>query len=205
MNKKSLRFPKLETEQKKELVHICLVFFAVCAVCALVLSGVNQILSGVFEKNTDAPLRVAMEKVFPATEHTLVDFEFEEANGVSAVYGAYDEDKLLGYCVVTVAPDHDGEMKAVVAVDTEEKVLAIEVMSMPDGVGIKVKAYSFLSMFKGKRGKLTVVKGQAKNDSQIAAISGATVSSEAVTLCVNRALAAVSQISAEKAKEGEGA
>ena len=121
-------------------------------------------------------------------------------NNVSAVYEARTGDELIGHCVHATAEDYDGEMTVVVAVDKEGAVVAVEVVSMPEGVGTKVRDTSFLSQFVSKTGKVECV-GEITDEGQVVAVSGATASSDAVTECVNGALAAVSQIYAEKAKE----
>lgn len=205
MSEKEFNRPRFSAEQKKEILRASLILFAICAVCVLLLIGTNMLISQFVDDSIAAPVRAVMERLLPADEYSPVEFDFEESNGVSAVYEASSGEDFLGYCVETTAADYDGEMTAIVVVDADAKVAAVEIVSMPEGVGTKVKNSAFLSQFVSKSGKLTAVKSAPKDDSQIAAISGATASSNAVTECVNHALSAVSQISAEKAKEGENA
>lgn len=58
------------------------------------------------------------------------------------------------------------------------------------GLGSKASEPTFKDQFKGKGTdkSLTVVKGNASNDNDIAAISGATITSKAVTSGVNAAI-----------------
>lgn len=205
MSEKEFNRSRFSGEQKKEILRASLILFVICAVCVLLLTGTNMLISKFVDDSIAGPVRAVMERLLPAEEYSPVEFNFEESSGVSAVYDAKNGEDFLGYCVETSAADYDGEMTVVIAVDADAKVTAVEIVSMPEGVGTKVKAPSFLSQFASKSGKITAVKSVPKDDSQIAAISGATVSSNAVTQCVNHALSAVSQISAEKAKEGENA
>ena len=61
--------------------------------------------------------------------------------------------------------------------------------SEPPGLGAKAADDSFLSQFTGKGGELTVNKNGAQNDSEISAITAATITSRAVTSAVNEAVA----------------
>lgn len=194
----------LSNEQKKGILCAATTLFAVCASAALVLSGINELVFGVIEDNTRAPVRAAMERVLPAEEYREVEFEFEEAHGVAAVYEAEGADGLSGYCVEAKAQNYDEKMTVVVAVNAEGKVIAVEVVSIPEGADTRVRDKSFLSQFAGKGGKLTAVLSAPKGDTQISAITGAEEISKAVTECVNHAVEAVSQLEAEKAKEAAG-
>lgn len=203
INLKKIKPPSLSAEQKKEMLRAALVLLAVCASCALLLSGLSLLLSARIEANTASALTSAMARVLPADEYVQVDFENKEEDKVLSIYEARSGDALLGYCVETTARDYDGEMTVCVAVDTDDKVIAVEIISMSgkNGVGSKVKDSSFLTQFEEKSGTVTAVKGMPKTEAQVSAVSGATTSSQAVAECVNHAVAAVSQIEAEKAKE----
>lgn len=190
-------------EQKKELLSSGLIMLVICASCALLLSGVSSLLSAQIEKNSTAALMSAMQRVLPADEYVQSGFENKEEDWVLSVYEARSGETLLGYCVETTADDYDGKLRVCVAVDTEDKVIAVEIISISgkDIAGSKVNDSLFLSQFKGKSGNITAVKGTAKTDAQVSAVSGAIEASQAVAECVNHAVAAVSQIEAEKAKE----
>ncbi len=194
--------PSFWAKQKKELLSSALIMLAVCASCALLLSGLSSLLSGRIEENVTSALMAAMKRALPADEYVQSGFENKE-DKVLSVYEARSGETLLGYCVETTASDYDGEINVCVAVDTEDKVIAVEIISISgkNSAASKVKDSSFLSQFTGKSGNITAVIGTAKTDAQVSVVSGATVSSQAVTECVNHAVAAVSQIEAEKAKE----
>jgi electron transport complex protein RnfG len=54
-------------------------------------------------------------------------------------------------------------------------------MSETPGLGSKTQDPKFLDQYRGKKGPFTVVKGSAKAEGEIVAVSGATISSKAVT------------------------
>ena len=89
-----------------------------------------------------------------------------------------------------------GEIVMIVGVNTEGVVTGVVITEMSEtaGLGAKADDPSFLSQYVGKSGSLTVVKGNA-GETQISAITGATVTSRAVTdgvLAAMKAAAAVS-------------
>lgn len=184
-------------KKRREIIKATLILLALCAASAIILASLNTLLSGFEETQRAIPARAAMERVLPADDYIPLDFE--AGGGVLAVYEAKTGGERVGFCVETAAPDYDGEMTALIAINNDKKVAAVEIISMPEGVGTKVKDIAYLSRFAGKSGKLTSVKAKAATETEISAVSGATASSDAVVACVNHALGAVSQISAKEA------
>ena len=72
-------------------------------------------------------------------------------------------------------------------------------MSETPGLGAKASEDEFKNQFTGKSGELQVVKSGAK-DNQIQAISGAAITSKAVTEGINNALKAAEAIKGKEAK-----
>ncbi len=68
-----------------------------------------------------------------------------------------------------------------------ENFLIAEMGETP-GLGTKVNNPSYLENFMGKNSPVTIVKGAPKNDSEIAAITGATYSSKGVAKAINTAI-----------------
>lgn len=102
-------------------------------------------------------------------------------------------DKKIGY-VATVYSDegYGGRIKISLGYDLEQKKLnGIEILDSNEtaGLGAKIKEEEFLTQYNNKKHKeLKLVKGSKSNDDEIVAISGATISSTAVTNSVNAAL-----------------
>lgn len=71
-------------------------------------------------------------------------------------------------------------------------------LSETPGLGAKAQNTDFITQYNGLGGKISVVKNQTPSGDEIQAISGATITSKAVTKAVNAALEA-----AEYAKGGE--
>lgn len=98
----------------------------------------------------------------------------------------------LGY-VITVT-DHDGyggDITFSVGIQNDGTVNGYSITSIGEtaGLGMKAKESKFYSQFEGKNVEsFEVVKGTAAGDNQVEAISGATITSRAMTNGVNAAL-----------------
>lgn len=122
------------------------------------------------------------------------------------IYKALDKnDKIAGFAYITTGAGFADKIKLVIAVDQKcEKFFGFKVLSSNEtpGFGDKIKKDYFADQFKkvpvGKM-KLVRIGDDKKIDSQIVAITGATVSSEAVVKIVNDS---VMQIKNLMQKEG---
>ncbi len=203
MSEKKFALPSLDKAQKKEIIRIAVVLFLIVGITALMLALVNALTFKTIEKNQQEKIGLAMSEVLPADSYEPVDMEIPEDGEVSAVYAAKGADgSVLGYCVQTTTIGFGGEIEAVFGVSKENKITKAKIVSMSEtpGVGTKTNDEAFLSRFEDKSGTLTVTKGEVKAETEVAAISGATVSSRAVTAGANAALGIVGRIAAESAE-----
>jgi len=90
-----------------------------------------------------------------------------------------------------------GDIKFSVGFNSEKAISGISILSIKEtaGLGMKVKENSFLNQFKGKTSsRFFVVTTGGHSDDEIDAVSGATISSKAITEGVNGAVEAVNYI-----------
>ena len=108
---------------------------------------------------------------------------------------------ICGFVITTSALGYGGKVKVAVGIDMNEVVTGIafpETLPETPGLGQKATEKTFYGQFAGKKiDKFKVVKGDASVDSEIAAISGATKTSNAVVEAVNLA-----KVIAKRAIEG---
>lgn len=127
---------------------------------------------------------------------------FEEAEGFgdsrtvtldSVEYVYYDALGVggaeIGQVFTTAARSYGGELKVMTGVDSDGRVTGVEILEIADtpGMGMNAKKPEWLSRFVGKSADIAVSKKGAVGN-EIDAISGATISSEAVVQAVNTAL-----------------
>ena len=187
---------------KKDVLNIVSVgvkLFLITAISALVLAVVNNITAPIIEENTVEKQEIAMKSVITkAVRFEKADMSqlalVELPCAVTNVYNAVDShDATIGYAVMVSTGGYGGEMLLTVGIDRELKVTGIDVISHSEtpGLGAKCTSDEFKSQFIGKSEGIEVVKKEA-GDNEIDAISSATITSKAVTNCVNSALSAVS-------------
>ncbi len=183
----------------KDTVVTAIKLFIITAVAAFCLAFANKVTAPIIEVNSEKTENEALGQVLPAAK------EFDEikevpVSGSKAVtiekfnMGTADGE-TVGYVVTAVSHEgYGGDIKIMVGIDTDFAVTDIRILESSEtaGLGAKAKNPEFTNQFKGQSGVLSVVKGAA-GDNQISAISSATVTSRAVTNCVNAAVAAAKE------------
>ena len=99
---------------------------------------------------------------------------------------------VLGYVVTSHSNDsYDGLVQILVGINAVKTIKGIEMLELNDtpGLGQRAEEPEFKGQFAGKSGEsLTVTKSGNAGEGEINAISGATITSRAVTNAVNAAL-----------------
>lgn len=182
----------------KDTVVTAVKLLIITAVVALCLAYVNKITLPVIEKNAEKRSAEALQKVLSDADSFSKPEEMElSENGaeIEIIYVGKNEDgEVVGYVVTVVSHEgYGGDVKVMVGIDCDLKVTRIEILESSETAGLGANASNpkFAGQFEGKAGGLTVVKGDA-GEGQISAISSATITSKAVTNCVNLAVEAVS-------------
>lgn len=101
-------------------------------------------------------------------------------------------DGTEGYIINATSPNgYAGNIQISLALDKEGKIQGFEILSISEtvGLGMKAKEDEFKSQFAGKNVKeIKYTKSGAASEDEINAISGATITTSAVTEAVNSAL-----------------
>lgn len=171
----------------KETLKLGGILAAITLIAALLLAGLNTLTAPRIAALAEEKTAEGIRKVLPALEEQKA--EEKEMNDGIVTYLRYYEG--IG-CAVTVAPKgYGGEIEMMVGVAEDGTVTGVEILSMSEtaGLGSKASEEGFRSQYLGKTDTLTLGKGEG----EIAAISGATVTSKAVTEGVNAAVAAAKE------------
>ena len=169
------------------VLRLTATLLSICAVVALLLGIVNSVTEPIIRRMQEEKTAAAMAMVLQAGSYDKVDFQYEN---VTAMYHAMAGDKQIGYVVEVTTGGFGGSMSLVVGVDMDGKVTGVSVTDHAETKNIGTKVTDdgdVLSRFIGMSGTITVNSGSNRFDG----ISGATVTSKAVTAGVNTALAAV--------------
>ena len=183
-----------QTSQKGNLVlyvaRISLILLLITACVAAALAGVNAITAPKIAENTARKTQEAIEAVLPGGGEE-VDF-VDNTGLVSVVYKGES-----GYAVQVAPMGFNGAITMMVGVDFEGNILGISVISQAETAGLGAvcaektsKGEEFRGQYVGMSGTLAV----DKDGGEVASITGATISSRAVTAGINAALECVANM-----------
>ena len=100
--------------------------------------------------------------------------------------------EIAGYAIKVAPKGYGGPVEIMVGISTDGKVTGIKILSHTEtpGLGANAPQPKFSDQYKDKptKDKLEVVKTVPSKENQIQAITGATITSKAVTLGVNDAI-----------------
>ncbi|MFR3727881.1 FMN-binding protein [Lacrimispora sp.] len=194
--------------KNRRIIKDALILFTITVVSGLMLGGVHEITKDIIERAAIAANAEANQAVFPEAADFKPDDKLTEAVGssnaelpsedygnvgIDQAFAAVDESGgLLGYTIICYSNDsYSGTVKLLVGINADKSLKAIEVLEINDtpGLGQLAKEPAFTEQFAGKSAEaLTVTKSGNGGDAEINAISGATITSRAVTNAVNAAL-----------------
>ncbi len=194
-----------------ELIRPVAVLAVICITVSLLLGLTNFLTAKRITELASKAEREAMAALLEAKQYEEIDFSenaYYNPDAGFAFYIAKGEDgKEIGYLVTTAANGYGGEVKVMTAVSLDKKVFGVNILSVADetpGLGQNVTKEEFYKQFIGKSENIVAVKNSAIEDkNEINAVTGATVTSRAVTKSVNSALEAVKAY--EKAEEDRAA
>lgn len=150
-------------------------------IAAVILAGLRFGLAKTAEAKEQATLDTVLTLLLPGS----TSFEEEEYSGEdSNITAVYKSD--IGYVVETTTPGYVNDIVLLVGVNNDGKVIRLMVRNLEEtyGLGENAKEVDFLAQFIGINGEVTVGE-------EIDAVTGATVTSKAVTKGINSAVAFV--------------
>ena len=178
------------SDAMKKALHLGGTLFAVTAVTGILLGLVENVTSKAILQAEIEARNEAYKIVMPAGK-SFEDVEAKADDFVTGVVKASDESGVVGWCVNVSSKGYGGMVGFVVGITKDGAVKAINILSHSEtpGLGAKSTEPEFYTQFNDKdKLPLKVVKGSASNPDEISAISGATITSNAVTDGVNGAV-----------------
>lgn len=166
--------------------------FVITAVVSILLALVNHLTRPIIDRLAEEKRQAAMAAVLPGEDLSYSPLNIT-GEGVSDANGVFQGGDLLGYCVQSSANGFGGAIRLMVGIDPNGAVTGVVILSHSETAGLGARAQTdpaFAQQYVGRSGVIGVAPSAADSD-HIQAISGATVTSRAVTEAVNRALAAV--------------
>lgn len=176
----------------KKIVSLGLILFTVTAITGLILGFVHEITAGPIQKTQERLKTEALAAALPeADSFSPLEVAGKSDAIVKDVQEAKKAGNPAGYCITVTPKGYAGPVELVVGITSEGGVRAIRILNQSEtpGLGAKAPLPFFSGQFDNKKvEKLTVVKAPPSTLDQIQAISGATITSDAVVTGVNAAL-----------------
>lgn len=184
----------------KEILIPTVSLFVICLCVTALLAVTNAVTKDAIAYQQELSAAESRQAVCP----DAVDFEKVEydVQGVEC-YKALDESgNLIGYAISSASRGYGGDVKVMTGVNAEDgSVIAINVYDNSGetpGLGVNTSGEKFTSQFAGLSSGtgVTVDKDAGKNPDSVAvdSVTGATISSRAVTNAVNQAFEAYNAV-----------
>lgn len=184
----------------KQMIKNTLILAAITLIAGVLLGFVFEITKEPIAKAKEAAKKEAYQKVmadaneFDSKEYE--DFIYKDGIVIDEVVEAKKDDALKGYVItVTTNNGYGGAIQIAVGISSEtSQVKGVEVLSISEtaGLGMNAQKEEFRSQYVDKEisgSGYVVTKNGAQTPAEIDAISGATITSKAVTDAVNMAVA----------------
>ena len=155
-----------------------------CIISGLIIAATYAVTNPIAEKQRIMLKELAMQSLIKDAE------AFEPVEGKTDFYAAIKGGNVIGYIVPSESKGYGGAIKMLVAITTDGKIIDYNVLSMNEtpGLGDKGAKEPFKTQFVGKTAESLEVTKDPKNEDNIQALTGATITSKAVTKAVREGL-----------------
>ena len=183
-----------------KIVKNTLILTMITLIAGLALGVVYEITKDPIAQVQESAKKEAWQAVFP--EADLEEFEATEVDQAAAdkaiadmgVNATIDEVCIVGeegYVITTTDKDgFGGSIQITVGITSDGTVNGVSILSISEtaGLGMKATEPAFYGQYEGKQAEKFVVSKDGGDGEPIDALSGATITSRAVTGAVNAAL-----------------
>ncbi len=188
----------MKTEAKTEstvmyVLRLTLTLLLITAVVAAALAGVNSVTAPVIAALNEQKTQQAIEVVLPGGGQQIDAPAVDVGVAIGKVYKGEN-----GYAVEVLPSGFDNTITMMVGVDFDGTVLGISIVDHTETAGLGAvaaaktsKGEEFRAQFVGMSGSVGTAK---RGTGTLDAITGATITSEAICTGVNAALACVANL-----------
>lgn len=187
----------------KEMIKDALILFAITLIAGVLLGGVYQVTKEPIEQQNILASAKASQEVFSDATSFVEYEEFDltkagniihvvfSGQDIESVSCAMSGDTILGYVLTVVTHEgYGGDIRFMMGVRLDGTLNGISLLSISETAGLGMQAEDVLvPQFANKNvSSFSYTKTGALNDSEIDAISGATITTNAITNGVNAGL-----------------
>lgn len=183
--------------KNKDSIGVLVLRLLIITVCAgLILGVVYTVTAEPIARQQEITANESRKQVLPGADSFVkVDVSGFVAEGsdfgeIEEVYAGMDASGVVtGYTMAIRTKGYSANLMLTVGVDTDNIVQGVDISSHEEtpGLGANATAPEFLGQYLGADGPLTVVKTPTGETGEVQALTGATITSRAVTNAVNMA------------------
>lgn len=175
----------------KEILKPVLALGLCCFVVVSLLAVTNYFTAPIILKNEQTKADSTRKLVLPEADvFALVEVPEQTLaeNNVTSVYAA---DNGVGYAITSVVTGYHGEITVMFGFDPAGKLAGVEVLQHTEtqGLGERITGKGWQGQFIGQTGELKTTKAASPGEGEIMVLTGATISSNAMTAAANNARA----------------
>lgn len=190
-----------------QIIKNTIILFAITLIAGFCLGAVHDVTLEPIAKAQEAAATATYQEVYPdaasfARTDDMTAAVTAAAEEISSQYGSVTVDdvqqaldgsgNVIGYLVTSTSPEgYGGNVQIAVGITAEGSITGIGFLTISEtpGLGMNAKEPAFKDQFAGKKAEaLEVTKTAPTAENQIQAISGATITSSAVTNAANAAV-----------------
>lgn len=168
----------------KESISPSLVLVIICLIVTLALAGTYSIANPIIQENQAKAADEARMLVLPEGD----SFTAYDGKLTDGVIDCYIADNKAGMAITSAYKGFGGDVKVMVGINAAGEITGVTVTEHAEtpGLGTKAMTVEYLSQYIQKT---EVSAGHIRDDAGVDAISGATITSNAVYCSVGQALA----------------
>lgn len=172
----------------KEILKPTFVLFVICVLVSAALAGTNLLTEDKIaeqqEKKSEESRKIVLSVAESFTEQTTADgtvYHVGTANG-----------ETVGFVFETSSKGYGGDVSVMTGITADGEISGVVILSHSEtpGLGANAEREEFRNQYEQPvpQGELEVVKYQTPAQGQVEAMTGATITSKAVTSAVNSAV-----------------
>ena len=180
------KFIEAIKKNREDIIKPVGVLLAICIIIPLALSVTNKVTAKKISELEAANSKKNMQSLIDADN-------FEECeNGEITYYAAINGGKTAAYIFTESSKGYGGDGSVMTAIKPDGTVAGVAILDVSGetpGLGQNAAKESFFSQYIGLKKGVSVLKNGAKTENnEVDAVTGATITSTAVTRAVNKAL-----------------
>lgn len=177
--------------KKESSLKLGILLLVITAFAGLILGCAYTVTKDPIAAQAEKTNKEAMQELLSNSD-TFKNKDVKLTDNILEVNEAFKNGETVGYTMKLNTKGYGGNIELMVGISTDGKVQGIKILSLSEtpGLGANSQKPTFYGQYKGKsiEKDLQVTKASSPKDNEIQAITGATITSKAVTRGVNEAV-----------------